>query len=198
MGSEILRKQNPNLDIKTMAYDMGERIVYQKEKFCGLEQGPKSSEEEIRLKIRNQTFTNEIDLHQYIEWNALAGIIFVTCRFEELDLLGKVFGSCDFKDCKFNFRKCQFSNCKFENCQIVNSDLTRAEFDDSSFRNCEFLKSDLAASDFRRCELVETTFKNSNLDRIVARNIKCWKLNQLTKIKANILKDINLASSDEG
>jgi uncharacterized protein YjbI with pentapeptide repeats len=163
-------------------------------------------EEEIPLKIRNQTFTNEIDLDQYLEWNALAGIIFVNCRFEELDLLEKVFGSCDFKDCKFNnlsFRKCQFSNCKFENCQIVNSDLTRAEFDDSSFRNSQFLKSDLAASDFRRCELVETTFKNSNLDRIVDRDIKCWKLNQLTKIKksssfANILKDINLASSDEG
>ena len=44
VNSEILRKQNRNLDIKTMAYDMGERIVDQKEKFCGLEQGPKSSE----------------------------------------------------------------------------------------------------------------------------------------------------------
>ena len=163
-------------------------------------------EEEIRLKIRNQTFTNEIDLDQYIEWNALAGIIFVNCRFEELDLLGKVFGSCDFKDCKFNhlsFRKCQFSNCKFENCQIVNSDLTRAEFDDSSFRNSQFIKRNLAASDFRRCEFIETTFKNRNLDRIVARDIKCWKLNQLIKIKksssfVNILQDINLASSDKG
>ena len=68
----------------------------------------KNREEEIRLRIRKQTFTNEIDLDQYIEWNALAGIIFVNCTFEELDLLGKVFGSCDFKDCKFNnlsFRK---------------------------------------------------------------------------------------------
>jgi uncharacterized protein YjbI with pentapeptide repeats len=101
-------------------------------------------EEEIRFKIRNQTFTNEIDLDQYIEWNALAGIIFVNCRFEELDLLGKVFGSCDFKDCKFNnlsFRKCQFSNCRFQNCQIINSDLTRAEFHDCSFRNSQFLLS---------------------------------------------------------
>jgi len=83
----------------------------------------------------------------------------------------------------------------------VNSDLTRAEFNDSSFRNCEFLKSDLVASDFRRCELIETTFKNSNLDLIVARDIKCLKLSQLIKIKksssfANILKDINLASFD--
>jgi len=32
-------------------------------------------EEENRFKIRNQTFTSEIDLDPYIEWNALAGII---------------------------------------------------------------------------------------------------------------------------
>jgi uncharacterized protein YjbI with pentapeptide repeats len=158
-------------------------------------------EGESRFKIRDQTFTNEIDLDQYIEWNALAGIIFVKCRFEELDLLGKVFGSCDFKDCNFNhlsFRKCQFWNCKFENCQIVNSNLTRAEFNDSSFRNSQFRKSD-----FWGCEFIETTFKNSNLDRIVARDIKCWESNQLTEIKkssnfANILKDMNIISTDEG
>jgi uncharacterized protein YjbI with pentapeptide repeats len=68
-------------------------------------------EEESRLKIRNQTFINETDLDKYMKWNALAGIIFVNCRFKKLDLLGKIFGSCDFKDCKFNnlsFRKCQF------------------------------------------------------------------------------------------
>lgn len=163
-------------------------------------------EEESRLKIRNQTFTNEIDLDQYIEWNALAGIIFGNCRFEELDLLGKVFGSCDFKDCKFNhlsFRKCQFSNCRFQNCQIINSDLTRAKFHDCSFRNSQFLKSDLVASNFWNCEFSETIFKNSNLDLIVARDLKCWKSNQLIKIKkssnfANILKDMNLISTDEG
>ncbi len=49
VGSEILRKQNRNVDIKTMAYDMGERIVDQKEKFCGLEQGPKSSENVLHI-----------------------------------------------------------------------------------------------------------------------------------------------------
>ena len=70
----------------------------------------------------NQTFSNEIDLDQYIEWNALTGIIFVNYNFQELDLLGKVFGWCDLKNCKFNnlsFRKCQFSNCRFQNCQIT-------------------------------------------------------------------------------
>lgn len=158
-------------------------------------------EEENRLTIRNQTFKNKIDQNQYIECDALARIIFVNCRFEELDLPGKVFGSCDFKHCKFNhlnFRKCHFSNCKFENCQIVNSAITRAEFYSISFKNSQFIKSD-----FDRCEFIETTFKNSNLDFILAQDIKCWKLNQLIKIKnfssfANILKDISLASWDEG
>jgi len=44
VGSGILRKQTRKVNIKTMAYDMGERIVDQKEKFCGLEQSPGSSE----------------------------------------------------------------------------------------------------------------------------------------------------------
>ena len=65
-----------------------------------------------------------------------------------------------------------------------------------------FIKSNLAASYFLRCKFIETTFKNSNLDPIVAREIKCWKLNQCTEIETssncgNILKDIDLASWDE-
>ena len=47
----------------------------------------------------------------------------------------------------------------------MNFDLIRVEFDDSNFRNSQFLKSE-----FRRCELVKTTFKNSNLDLIIARD----------------------------
>ena len=125
-------------------------------------------------------------MDQYIEWNALSEIIWVDCRFESLDLLGKVFGSCNFENCKFNnlsLRKCQFSNCNLKNCQIVKSDLSRAEFNDSSFRNCEFLGVDLAASDFRRCELFETIFKNSNLDLIIARSVKVWKSKEWIQIK---------------
>ena len=158
----------------------------------------KNFEEESRLKICNQNFLDEIALDPYVKWNALSRIIFVDCHFEELDLLGKVFGSCDFKNCKFNnlsFRKCQFSNCWFENCHIVNSDLTRAEFHDCSFRNSQFLKSDLAASNFWECEFVETKFNNSNLDFIVARDVKFWKSNEWTEIKRSsnfekLLKDM--------
>ena len=58
--------------------------------------------EDTRLRICNQTFRNKIDLDQYVEWNALPGIIFINYRFQELELLGKVFGPCDFKDCNFN------------------------------------------------------------------------------------------------
>jgi len=125
-------------------------------------------------------------LHERDNSGSTAGIIFVNCKLKELDLLGKFFGFCDLRNCKFNdlrFRKCEFSNCKFENCQIVNSDLTRAEFDNSIFRNCEFLKSNLAGSDFQRCRLIETTFKNTNLDRTIVKEMKCWKSNQLIKIK---------------
>jgi len=44
--------------------------------------------ENNRLTIRNQTFSNEIHLNQYVKWGALGGIIFLDCNFEELDLLG--------------------------------------------------------------------------------------------------------------
>ena len=101
-----------------------------------------NSEKNARFKIRDLIFRNQINLDQYIKWNALTRLIFVNCRFEKLDLLRKVFGSCDFKDWKFNhlsFRKCEFSNCNFENCQIVNFDITRTEFNDSSFKNWQFI-----------------------------------------------------------
>lgn len=158
------------------------------------------SERENRLKIRNQTFSNKIDLDIYVEWDALSEIIWVDCRFEDLDLLGTIFGSCNFKNCKFNnlsLRKCQFSNCIFQNCQIVKCDLSRAEFNDSNFKNCEFFKSDLYASDFRRCKLFQIKFKNSNLNLILARSVKVWKSKQWIEIEKSsnlekILKDMNL------
>ena len=85
----------------------------------------------------------------------------------------------------------------------MNSDITRAEFYDSSFKNSQVIKSDLVASDFQECEFIETKFKNSKLDLIGAQDIKCWRLNQLIKIKKssnfeNILKDIYLTFFDEG
>lgn len=58
-------------------------------------------EEESRLKICEQSFLDEITLEQYVKWGALSIIIFIDCRFEEIDFLGKVINSCDFKNCKF-------------------------------------------------------------------------------------------------
>jgi hypothetical protein len=37
VGSEILRKQGQTIDIKIMAYRMGNEIIDQKERFCGFE-----------------------------------------------------------------------------------------------------------------------------------------------------------------
>ncbi len=61
--------------------------------------------------------------------------------------------------------------------KIVKSDLSKAEFDDSSFRNCKFLKSD-----FRRCKLFEIKFKDSTLDLIFACSVEVWKSNKCTEI----------------
>ena len=160
-----------------------------------------------RLMISNQMFSNESDLDQYVEWDAFPGIDFVDCRFEDLDLLGKVFGSCNFENCHFNdvsFRKCVFSNCNLKNCQIVESNLTRAEFSDSRFKNCDFLKSNLQASDFFGCELFQTKFTNSNLNLIGVHSVKVSNSKQSIEIEESLnlekfLKDMNfIISSDPG
>ena len=151
------------------------------------------NESENRLKIRNQTFSNEIDLDVYVEWNALSRIDFIDCNF---------------KNSKFNdlsFRKCQFGKSTFENCQFVNIDLTRAELGYCKFLNCKFVDCDLSASDFFKCIFFETRLNNSNLKLSTAEDIKFWKSNKFSKSNSNeffevknesnfekILKDMNL------
>jgi len=49
LGSKILRKQGQTIDIKTMAYRMGKKIIGQKERFCEFEQGPESSENVLHI-----------------------------------------------------------------------------------------------------------------------------------------------------
>ena len=44
LGSEILLKQNSPYTLQEMAHNMGQSIAKQKGRFCGLEQGPESSE----------------------------------------------------------------------------------------------------------------------------------------------------------
>jgi uncharacterized protein YjbI with pentapeptide repeats len=144
------------------------------------------SEYESRLTIQNQHFSNASSLVQYIEWDALPGISFVNCTFENVFLLGKVFGSCSFQNCtfnNFNARKAIFSGCQFEDCQITNSDITRAEFYDSSFKNCNFLGVDLAASDFDSCKLKIPRFLKSNLDLIGVNDVKVWESEEWVEIE---------------
>lgn len=163
---------------------------------------------ENRLKIRNQTFSNEIDLDMYVEWDALSRIDFIDCNFKKIDLLGKIINVCNFKNSKFNdlsFRKCQFGKSTFEKCQFVNIDLTRAELGYCKFLNCKFVDCDLAASDFFKCTFFETRLNNSNLKLSTAKDIKFWKSNKFSKSNSNeffevknesnfekILKDMNL------
>lgn len=162
-------------------------------------------ENKNRLRISNQTFSNEIVLDKYVEWDALSLINFVGCRFKEIDFLGKTVNFCIFKNSEFNdlsFRKCQFGDSTFENCQITNLDLTRAELRNCRFLNCRFTNCNLSASDFRTCEFFETTFSNTNLKSIIAEDVKLWKSNKWIKVqdKFNLeksLKDMNLIISTD-
>ena len=151
------------------------------------------SDHESRLLIQNQYFLNENSLAQYIEWDALARISFVNCKFEKVSLGGKVFGSCSFQNCTFNHfyaRKARFSNCHLEDCKITNSDMTRAEFYDTHLKNCEFLGVDLAASDFDSCKFEGTRFFKSNLDFIIGDDVKIWKSKKWIEIKHFSEKDL--------
>ena len=49
VGSEILQKQNSPMDLETMAYKMGGKLVDQKNRFCNLEQGPNTSENVLHI-----------------------------------------------------------------------------------------------------------------------------------------------------
>lgn len=49
VGSEILRKQKSLYTLQEIANNMGKSIVKQKERFCGLEQGPESSENILHI-----------------------------------------------------------------------------------------------------------------------------------------------------
>jgi len=152
-------------------------------------------EENSRLTIRNQNFSN---FDPYVEYGAVAGIIFVDCNFKGLDFTGNVIGSCDFQNCKFQntrFWKSKFSGCRFQNCQIMESELGRSEFESSILTNCQFQNVDLGGSDFSSCEFTETTFENSNLNSILFMHVDFiifnWKSNKCLEIKNSSTRERN-------
>jgi len=49
VGSEILKEQGNSFDIETMGNKIGEKIIAQKERFCKLEEGPKSPENVLHI-----------------------------------------------------------------------------------------------------------------------------------------------------
>jgi len=171
-------------------------------------------EENNRLTIRNQNFSN---FDQYVKYGAVAKIIFIDCNFEGVNFAGNVIGSCDFQNCKFQntrFWKSRFFSCRFQNCQIVESDLGRSEFDSSILTNCQFQNVDLGGIDFMNCEFTETTFENSNLSSMLFMHVEFiifnWKSNKCLEIKKSSTlernelieklwkdKDMNARSNDE-
>ena len=138
--------------------------------------------------IQNQVFLNENSLAQYVEWDALPGMTFINCKFENVHfaMVANVLGSCSFQNCIFDHfdgRKLIISGCSFEDCQLINCELPRAEFDKTHFKNCEFLSVNLLASDFDKCTFKETTFLKSNLDLSRVANVKVWTSEEWVEIE---------------
>lgn len=59
VGTVILKKQGRNIKLSTMASDLGESISNQKKRFCGLEQGPRSSKNVLHIVDLCYVPTNE-------------------------------------------------------------------------------------------------------------------------------------------
>lgn len=55
----LKKKQDRILDLETMAYKIEEKIILQKERFCGLEQGPKSPENFLHIVDLVYVFPHE-------------------------------------------------------------------------------------------------------------------------------------------
>lgn len=138
--------------------------------------------------IQNEYFLTETSLAQYVESDALPGMTFINCNFENVrfGIVATVLGSCSFQNCIFNrfdCRKLIVSGCSFEDCQIINCELPRAEFGKTHFKNCEFLSVNLLASDFDTCTFKGTTFLKSNLDLLGVTNVKVWTSNEWVEIE---------------
>jgi uncharacterized protein YjbI with pentapeptide repeats len=151
------------------------------------------------LTLGDQTFLNEMISDKYIQCALLGTLTFFEVDFKRVDFTGSTFVNCEFKNCRFKdvvLQKCEFWNPTFENCQIERSNLIRADFKNGTFRDCLFIESNLTASSFSEFEFIKTKFSNCDLDFILARSIKVWKLNQCTEIEThsnfgNLLKNMS-------
>jgi len=61
---------------------------------------------QIKL-IQNEYFLTESSLAEYIKCDALPRLSFQNCKFDKVDFVGNVFGSCSFKDCAFKYLNTQ-------------------------------------------------------------------------------------------
>ena len=126
-------------------------------------------EEHGDLIIGDQTFSNQIIFDEGIQCSIFGTLTFLEMDFKKIDFTGS-----------------SFWNLIFENFQIQKSDVTRASFHKGHFRNSSFIDSNLGGSIFSDLELIETKFKNNNLDSIAARSVKLWKGNQLTEVENSL------------
>lgn len=149
------------------------------------------------LKVKSQTFSNEVVFNQSIQCGQFTSIKFLNFEFKNIDFTGTDFIDCLFENCIFEnvtFSKCQYWNCIIKNTKFSNSILKRAEFRWSFFENSRFFRSDLEATDFSNCKFKEVTSWSSNLDFILVFDIQFWNSKEWINVEnseqfKNLLND---------
>jgi len=160
------------------------------------------------LKVNDQVFKKSIIISEKKLFSMISYMKFSNCVFEDLCVSGWLINFSEFNNCVFKnvyFRKTEIRESTFNKCRFTDCVFIKAEISDSIFIESQFIQNIFRIAIVEKCDFIETIFNNSDLTKMIVANVRCYKLNLLAEIKefsdsddfGDILKEINLASSDE-
>ena len=115
-----------------------------------------------KLKIAEQTFSDEIISTKMLDTCAFIKLIFFNGSFHKVNFSGSSFASCEFHNCNFSkviLKRVEFESCHFRNCKISDSNLSKVDFDDTSFHSYQFKRIALPAGYLINCKIIESDFE---------------------------------------
>lgn len=173
-----------------------------------------------RAFFENGRFENLIARNNTVKFGDYERCSFRNCDFSDSDLSGINFTDCIFDGCNFTlvkllqttFRDAKFINSKllglhFEDCNTLmvsfefygcnislcsfyNMKLKKTVFSYSLITECDFSKADMSLSEFRDCDLLLSTFSNTNLEKADLRTAVNYSIdpdrNRLRKAKFSL------------
>ena len=139
---------------------------------------------------------------------------FINCNFTKSDLSYDNFTDCRFKGCNFSlallnntgmknidfldckivgidFSKCNnflfavsFQNCHLDYSSFFQKKMKKTNFIDCSIKEVDFVEADLSMSIFKNCDLLDTTFMRTILEKVDFRTAKNYSFDpEINKIK---------------